>query len=60
MLESMKRDEAEIANIINDPKLKNPNGLWVTSHSVVFDIDNKTMSVAVYERFDKYYDYSVK
>lgn len=60
LLESMKHDEAEVKNVLNDTELCNPNRLWVTSHSTVFDIENKTMSVAVYERFDKYYDYSVK
>ena len=59
VLEEMKRQEKEIAAILKDPKMHNPNHLWVTSHNTVYDIKNKTMSVAVYERFDKYYDYSL-
>ncbi|MDO4988513.1 MAG: linear amide C-N hydrolase [Synergistes sp.] len=60
ILESMERDKTMVDDILKDPKLNNPNGLWVTSHSSVYDLNNKTMSVAVYERFDRYYDYSVK
>lgn len=59
IIAEMKRDEAEITEILKDPKMNNPNHLWVTSHSVVYDPEKKTMSVAVYERFDKYFDYSL-
>lgn len=55
----MKRDEAEVTELLKDPELNNPNNLWVTSHNTVFDLENKTMSIAVYERYDKYYDYSL-
>ena len=55
----MKKNEAEITEILKDPKMTNPNDLWVTSRSVVYDLEKKTMSVAVYERFDKYFDYSL-
>ena len=56
----MERDQALIAEVLKDPEMKNPNFLWSTSHNSVFDLENKTMSVAIYERYDKYYDYSVK
>ena len=59
IIAEMKRNEAEITKILKDPKMNNPNHLWVTSHSVVYDLEKKTMSVAVYERFDKYFDYSL-
>lgn len=60
LLREMKNEEAKTAAVLKDPKLSNPEGMWVTSHSAVFDIPNKTMSVAIFERFDKYYDYSLK
>ena len=44
---------------MSDPERKNPNGLWGTSYRVVFGIDANTMRVAVYGRFNNYYDYSV-
>ena len=56
--EIMKNDSVEIAKVLQDPHLSNPNLLWCTSHSSVYDIRNKTMTVAIFERFDKYYDYS--
>ena len=59
IIAKMKKNEAEITEILKDPKMTNPNDLWVTSHSVVYDLEKKTMSVAVYERFDKYFDYSL-
>lgn len=59
IIAEMKSNEAEITEILKDPKMHNPNRLWVTSHSVVYDLEKKTMSVAVYERFDKYFDYSL-
>lgn len=58
IIQSMKEDEVEIAKVLRDPDMKNPNSLWCTSHSAVYDLKNKTMSVAVYEKFDKYYNYS--
>ncbi|MBQ0038619.1 MAG: linear amide C-N hydrolase [Clostridiales bacterium] len=60
ILDGMKRDEALIAELLKDPELKNPNGLWVTSHSTVYDLENRSVSVAVFERFHTYYDYSLK
>lgn len=60
IIEKMKDEYAEVKKILEDPELKNPNYLWVTSHSSVYDLENLTLSVAVYERFDKYYDYSLK
>ena len=59
LMESMKRTEALLKKILKDPKLENPNHFWVTSHNTVYDLKNKTMTVAIYERFDKYYDYSL-
>lgn len=59
ILENMKNDEAKVAAVLKDPELKNPDRLWVTSHNTVYDLVNKTMSVAVFERYDSYYDYSV-
>ena len=55
----MKSKEKEIAEILKDPKMKNPNNLWVTSHNTVYDLENKSMGVAIYERFRKYCDYSL-
>ncbi len=60
ILEVMKTDDVLIAEVLKDPEMKNPNGIWCTSHNSVFDLENKTMSVAVFERYDKYYDFSVK
>ncbi len=60
LLSVMKNMEIETTNLLKDPKMYNPNSLWVTSHNTVYDIENKTMSVAIYERFNKYYDYSAK
>ncbi len=60
LLEAMEKEGKEVANILKDPKLVNPNNLWVTSHNSVYDIKSKTMSIAVYERYEKYYDYSLK
>lgn len=57
IIKNMKHDEIEIVGILKDPELKNPDNLWVTSHSSIYDLENLTMSVAIYERFDKYYDY---
>ncbi len=54
----MKNDAQEIEKVLNDPLLSNPNHLWCTSHSSVYENKNKTMSVAIFERFDKYYNYS--
>ena len=56
----MKHDDGLTVEILQDPALENPYGLWVTSHSVVFDLENNTMSVAVFERFNQYYDYSAQ
>ena len=39
--------------------MKNPDHFWVTSHNTVYDLKNKTMTVAIYERFNKYYNYSL-
>lgn len=55
----MKDDSVEIAKVLQDPLLLNPKLLWCTSHSSVYDIVNKKMSVAIFERFDKYYEYSI-
>lgn len=60
ILAGMKRDDGLTVEILQDPALENPYGLWVTSHSVVFDLENNTMSVAVFERFNQYYDYSAQ
>lgn len=59
ILKIMKNDQKKCEKVLKDPKLSNPDNLWVTSHSVVYDLANKTMSIAIYERFDKYYDYSL-
>lgn len=58
IMEIMKNDETKIKAVLEDPDLNNPNMLWCTSHSSVYDLNNKKMSVAIFERFDKYYDYS--
>ena len=60
LMSKMALDEIEVEKVLNDPKLENPDKLWVTSHSSVYDIENKLMSIAVYERFDKYYNYSLE
>lgn len=60
VLEVMKRDSVLIVDVLKDPEMKNPTGIWCTSHNSVFDLENNTMSVAVFERYDKYYDYSAK
>ena len=59
ILAGMKNDEALVSKVLKDPKMDNPNGIWVTSHSAVYDLDKLTMSVAVFERFDKYYEYGL-
>lgn len=59
IISMMKNDESLIAKVLADPELKNPNNLWCTSHNSVYDLENKKMSVSVYERYDKYYDYTV-
>ncbi len=60
ILDRMKQDETLMEKILKDPKLENPNRLWFTVHNTVYDLENKTMSVSIYERYDKYYDYSLK
>lgn len=60
LLAAMQQNHIETINLLKDPEMKNPNSLWVTSHNTVYDIENKTMSVAIYERYNKYYDYSAK
>lgn len=60
ILEIMKKDDAKMTNVLKDPNLNNPDLLWATSHNTVYDLVNKTMSVSIFERFDKYYDYSAK
>lgn len=59
LMETMKTEEAALDKILKDPKMENPNHYWLTSHSSVYDIEKKTMSVAIFERFNKYYDYSL-
>ncbi len=59
IMADMKRTEEELKEILKDPKMKNPKAHWVTSHNTVYDLKNKTMTVAIYERFDKYYNYSL-
>lgn len=58
VINGMKKEGKEIKKVLADPELKNPNRLWCTSHSSVYDLENKTLSFAIFERFDKYYDYS--
>ena len=59
ILDTMKKDEASLSSILKDPNLDNPNYLWATTHNSVYDLENKIMSVSVFERYDTYYDYSV-
>lgn len=59
VLQGMARDELAVKNLLKDPTLNNPNGLWVTSHNSVYDLKNKTMSVCIFERYDTYYDYAL-
>ncbi|MDO4941046.1 MAG: carcinine hydrolase/isopenicillin-N N-acyltransferase family protein [Erysipelotrichaceae bacterium] len=58
IMSEMKVDSPEINRVLADPKLDNLSLLWCTSHSSVYDLANKKMSVAIFERFDTYYDYS--
>ncbi len=57
--ELMRQKESMLKKILKDPKLENPYNLWVTSHNTVYDLKNKKMTVAIYERFNKYYNYSL-
>lgn len=59
IIEIMQSDEKTTEKVLLDPKLENPDGIWCTSHSAVYDLEKKSMSVSVFERFDTYYDYSV-
>ncbi len=57
IMEIMRNDGAKITKVLQDPKLNNPDLLWGTSHTAVYDLENRSMSVAVFERYDNYYKY---